>query len=170
MRLWVIVALCGFMLQVCAQEKEKALMTKMADQKNISLLDDLKQPHLLEGYSQLTPEEKKAFFSTLAVYNSHLLKKQRAQMKESATKSFCEGVTPIDFYETQYTEQNRETGLKLLKEGKIGCIVLAGGQGTRLGFPGPKGCVPITPIKKKSLFQLVAEKCKAASKLAEKPL
>jgi UDP-N-acetylglucosamine/UDP-N-acetylgalactosamine diphosphorylase len=35
---------------------------------------------------------------------------------------------------------------------------VAGGQGTRLGFNGPKGCYPITPVEEKSLFQLFAEK------------
>ena len=42
-------------------------------------------------------------------------------------------------------------------------LVLAGGMGTRLGFLGPKGCFPITPVRKKTLFQLLAEKTKAAS-------
>lgn len=37
-----------------------------------------------------------------------------------------------------------------------------GGQGTRLGFSGPKGAYPVTAIKKKSLFQRVCEKVLAA--------
>jgi len=52
-------------------------------------------------------------------------------------------------------------GEKALREGKVGLCLVAGGQGSRLGFDGPKGCFPITPIKNKSLFQLHAEKIKA---------
>jgi UDP-N-acetylglucosamine/UDP-N-acetylgalactosamine diphosphorylase len=39
---------------------------------------------------------------------------------------------------------------------------VAGGQGTRLGWDGPKGCFPISPIRKASLFQIFAEKILAA--------
>ncbi len=39
---------------------------------------------------------------------------------------------------------------------------MAGGQGTRLGWEGPKGCFPISPIRKASLFQIFAEKILAA--------
>jgi UDP-N-acetylglucosamine/UDP-N-acetylgalactosamine diphosphorylase len=35
--------------------------------------------------------------------------------------------------------------------------MVAGGQGTRLGFDGPKGCYLISPVKGKSLFQLFYE-------------
>lgn len=45
--------------------------------------------------------------------------------------------------------------------GKVGCIVLAGGQGTRLGVKGPKGAVPVTPISHKSLFEVLSEKVRA---------
>lgn len=49
---------------------------------------------------------------------------------------------------------------------KMGCLLVAGGQGTRLKFDGPKGMFPVSVIKNKSLFQLVAEKTLAASKKA----
>ncbi len=44
----------------------------------------------------------------------------------------------------------------------MGCLILAGGQGTRLGFNGPKGTIPVTPLTGKSLFQLFCERAKAA--------
>lgn len=59
-----------------------------------------------------------------------------------------------------------DLGWKLLGEGKMATIVLAGGMGTRLGFPHPKGLFPVSPVKHKSLFQLLAEKTVAASKKA----
>ena len=37
-------------------------------------------------------------------------------------------------------------------------MIVAGGQGTRLGFDGPKGCYPIGPVTDRSLFQIHAEK------------
>jgi UDP-N-acetylglucosamine pyrophosphorylase len=48
-------------------------------------------------------------------------------------------------------------GENLLQGGKVAALTVAGGQGTRLGFNAPKGTYPITPVKKKSLFQYFAE-------------
>ena len=52
-------------------------------------------------------------------------------------------------------------GEEALRSGRVAALVVAGGQGTRLGFDKPKGMLPITPIRKKSLFQVFAEKIKA---------
>ena len=48
-------------------------------------------------------------------------------------------------------------GEELLRQGKVGAFLVAGGQGTRLGYDGPKGEYPVTPIKQKPLFQVFAE-------------
>jgi UDP-N-acetylglucosamine/UDP-N-acetylgalactosamine diphosphorylase len=52
----------------------------------------------------------------------------------------------------------------LLKQGKVAGFVVAGGQGTRLGFDGPKGNYPISPIQKKTLFTIFGQSITAASK------
>ena len=39
-----------------------------------------------------------------------------------------------------------EAGTELLRSGKVGFVLVAGGQGTRLGFPHPKGMYPIGPV------------------------
>ena len=49
-------------------------------------------------------------------------------------------------------------GEEAFRRGEVAFLVVAGGQGTRLGFDQPKGMFPIGPISKKSLFQLHAEK------------
>ena len=49
-------------------------------------------------------------------------------------------------------------GRELLRSGKVAALVVAGGQGSRLGIDAPKGVVGVTPVKGKSLFGLFAEK------------
>ncbi len=56
-------------------------------------------------------------------------------------------------------------GDRLLREGRLGLVTVAGGQGTRLGYPGPKGCFPIGPWGR-TLFDYHAEAVAAASERA----
>ena len=51
----------------------------------------------------------------------------------------------------------RDQGVELIRAGKMAAFTVAGGQGTRLGWNGPKGVFPATPITGKPLFQCFAE-------------
>lgn len=66
-------------------------------------------------------------------------------------------------------EAAEEEGRALLRAGKVACVTVAGGQGTRLGFPGPKGCYPIGPGNR-TLFDLHAAGVAAAAKIAGRPI
>lgn len=57
----------------------------------------------------------------------------------------------------------RKVGKSSIANGEIGVLTVAGGQGTRLGWSGPKGTFPATPVTGKSLFQLIAEQILFAS-------
>ena len=58
-------------------------------------------------------------------------------------------------------------GENLIKAGKIAAFTVAGGQGTRLGYDGPKGTLPVSPIKNKPLFQLFAEQIRGVAEKYE---
>jgi len=51
-----------------------------------------------------------------------------------------------------------ECGEALLAEGRVAVLVVAGGQGSRLGFRGPKGAFPIGPVSRRSLLELLVQK------------
>ncbi len=71
---------------------------------------------------------------------------------------------PVDSKQTRKYADAIQLGKKLISDGKVAAFVVAGGQGTRLGFDGPKGNYPISPVKKKTLFRIFAETIAAVSK------
>ncbi|MEZ6058943.1 MAG: UDPGP type 1 family protein [Planctomycetaceae bacterium] len=52
-------------------------------------------------------------------------------------------------------------GERLLADGSVAVITVAGGQGSRLGFEHPKGMFPIGPVSDRTLFQIFAEQIRA---------
>ena len=63
-----------------------------------------------------------------------------------------------------------ELGAAMLTAGEVAVVVVAGGQGTRLGFDGPKGTYPIGPVSAASLFQLHCEKVLALGRRHGRPI
>jgi UDP-N-acetylglucosamine/UDP-N-acetylgalactosamine diphosphorylase len=66
--------------------------------------------------------------------------------------------------------QAKVAGEAALRAGRVAAFTVAGGQGTRLGWDGPKGTFPVTPVKQKPLFQVFAEKLRAAGARYGRPL
>src|SRR5262249_40177319 len=65
------------------------------------------------------------------------------------------------------TEQAATRGREALEAGHVGVILVAGGQGTRLGLNHPKGMFSIGPVSGASLFQILVEKIVARSRAAD---
>jgi UDP-N-acetylglucosamine/UDP-N-acetylgalactosamine diphosphorylase len=63
--------------------------------------------------------------------------------------------------ERERERRAREVGEQMLREGRVAAVLLAGGQGTRLGFDGPKGDYPFAPLSGRTLFAHHAAKIAA---------
>ena len=142
----------------------------MADEV-LTLLKKHHQLHLLEHHDRLSPEKKTEFLRGLGSLDLHLV--------FELYKTFCGGKPAVEASEraqpakvitlpkTQeekaLREEARALGESLLRKNEIAVLIVAGGQGSRLGYPGPKGMFPISPIMKKPFFQLFAETIRALS-------
>ncbi|MBI5533318.1 MAG: UTP--glucose-1-phosphate uridylyltransferase [Deltaproteobacteria bacterium] len=66
--------------------------------------------------------------------------------------------------------QAADAGDAMLARGEVAALTLAGGQGTRLGFDGPKGAYPIGPVSGHSFFQLYAASLRRVGNRFGKPV
>ncbi|MFA6915562.1 MAG: UTP--glucose-1-phosphate uridylyltransferase [Parachlamydiales bacterium] len=70
-------------------------------------------------------------------------------------------IKPLKQYDYVQNLSLAQEGAELLKQGKAGCLIVAGGQGTRLGYNGPKGCFEISSGV--TLFSMLSKKIHRSS-------
>ena len=149
----------------------------MVAQKNLEeikkLLEKHRQSHLLAFWGQLNTGQRQNLLTQIQQLDWPQIDGWAADIvKKTAPAQINAGFAPAPFYSStpvnprqkrRYTRAI-ELGKDLISAGKVAAFVVAGGEGTRLGFDGPKGNFPISPIKNKTFFQIFAETIAAASK------
>ena len=65
---------------------------------------------------------------------------------------------------TRRAVEARAAGEALLRAGKVGYVLVAGGQASRLGFDAPKGAFPVGPVSGRTLFDFHARRLRAAAR------
>jgi len=119
------------------------------------------QEHLLKFYPSLTEASKRKLLDQIEELNYDALRELFHHTKQPSVS--IDGISPIEAYDSEdYSEEERkqltEIGWDRLRQGKVAALVVAGGQGSRLGHEGPKGTYNIGLPSGKSLFQLQAER------------
>jgi len=129
---------------------------------------DYKQEHLFAYWKVLNPFEKKSFLEELKEVSFVDLKKNYDLFKQR--KKSLPSFSPPPFIplpqtklEKKNQEKARAKGLDYLSQKKVAAFMVAGGQGTRLGFSGPKGLFPINSKTGETLFHLHSKKILNAS-------
>ena len=119
------------------------------------------QSHLLQGVEQLAVAERDAYLQRLADIDW-------AEMKHhsSPPPSGTVGKSRvIDLAERAKRKAEFERiGEAAYRAGQVAVLMVAGGQGTRLGSSAPKGCFSVAPHSAKSIYQLQAEKVLSLSR------
>jgi UDP-N-acetylglucosamine/UDP-N-acetylgalactosamine diphosphorylase len=124
------------------------------------------QEHLLAFYDELSVLEKNNLLDQIKkidfdfisnIIPETVLKKETPAKFENIEQVSFLSAKPENDKQKLYYQKAKDTGAKLLHDGRVAALTVAGGQGSRLGFNGPKGSLAVTPVKKKSLFQYFAE-------------
>ena len=133
------------------------------------VLADHGQSHLLTFYDDLDPDGRARLLDQIESINwdqidrlieSHVHHKPAFELPEDLQPAPYYPIEPDDQLRAKY-QQATEEGERLVRDGKVACFVVAGGSGTRLGWDGPKGTFPATPVEAKPLFQVFAEGIRA---------
>lgn len=121
------------------------------------------QGHVFDGVDALGTDARGAFLAELAAVDLDLVTRQRAIL-ESSDEGAAPRLEPPDMWSGAggAEEEARARGAELLRAGRVGFVLVAGGQGSRLGFDGPKGAFEIGPVTAKTLFEWHAARIIAA--------
>jgi len=119
----------------------------------MKIYEDEKQSYIKAALSKGTPEEQEQLKAKLDAIDWSILD-NLAHLENSQERGVF---APLDAVEVSEIEARkaefREVGLKAIRECKVGAVLLAGGQGTRLGMDKPKGTLNIGLTKELYLFE-----------------
>lgn len=128
------------------------------------------QEHVFDFWDELSEGERRQLLDQLASIDFQLLGRLGKLIDvEPPPPAGAQGI-PTELVTGERRAALEARGWEALRAGKVACLVVAGGQGTRLGWDHPKGTFPASPVLEKSLFQLFAEQVLAISRRAGAPL
>lgn len=117
----------------------------------LALLKKHSQQQLLAYYDELDDSGKKSLLNQIASIDFSAL-----QCLEKGGAPIGE-LAPADALGLDQIEKDRDkflsAGLQAIREGKVAAVLLAGGQGTRLGSSAPKGTYNIGLTRRLSIFE-----------------
>jgi UDP-N-acetylglucosamine/UDP-N-acetylgalactosamine diphosphorylase len=140
-------------------------------------LSSIGQEQVLRFYGELDSAGQRRLLGQLEALDlDYIAELAEQQVRQKAVLPLPKDIQPIvplprmpqTADQKKMYAQAEARGNELLKAGKVGAFLVAGGQGTRLGYDGPKGEYPVTPIKNKPLFQVFAETLMARGRDAGK--
>lgn len=135
-------------------------------------LEAIGQEHLLRFVDELDDTQRTALLAQIAGLDLERLPALiEMYVKNKPDFSVSGQLAPAPLYNadgsimgggTWDASEARAQGEALIRAGKVACFTVAGGQGSRLGFDGPKGKYPGGAVTGNPLFQIFAESVLAA--------
>ncbi|TWT79346.1 putative uridylyltransferase [Planctomycetes bacterium CA13] len=128
-------------------------------------LAEFSQSHVLQFWDQLSEVERESLVGQLEEIDFAQLSTLIADEDEkpdfaaiAATAQAPPAVLADGSGASWTVDEATTRGEAALRAGEVGAILVAGGQGTRLGFDRPKGMFPVGPVSNRTLFQVFADR------------
>ncbi|MCI0700518.1 MAG: UTP--glucose-1-phosphate uridylyltransferase, partial [Planctomycetia bacterium] len=121
------------------------------------------QEHILRAWDSLEPSARAELAKQLSAFDFAELESLRKQAHQPP-EPLPEGIEPIPITPPAFTKEERARGEEALSRGEVAALLVAGGQGTRLGSLVPKGMFPAGPVSESPLYEIHAHKVLATSK------
>ncbi|MBE6852825.1 MAG: UDPGP type 1 family protein [Ruminococcus sp.] len=117
-------------------------------------LSILNQSHLLRYIKELSAAEQEQLISQIETLDFSVLHETGADEK----RGHIEPISALTLDEiNKNREHYRKTGIEAIRNGKVGAVLLAGGQGSRLGFDKPKGMFNIGVNRELYIFECLIQ-------------
>ena len=128
-------------------------------------LEECGQQHVLAYWSKLSKKERAALLEQIATIDADSVKRCRAALKAGvqAADNAAGKAPKVAVLTGKSREKAVAIGERELRAGRVAALLVAGGQGSRLGYDGPKGCYSIGPVTGAPLFYFHARKILARS-------
>jgi UDP-N-acetylglucosamine/UDP-N-acetylgalactosamine diphosphorylase len=133
-------------------------------------LQQFGQEHVLSNWDRLTDDERRGLLDQLRGLDLARLQALYANRDHSFQVPSAEQIKPVPVIPAAEDGDARRRGEEALRVGEVAVLLVAGGQGSRLGFDHPKGMFAVGPVSNKTLFQIHAEKVLALRRRHGKPL
>lgn len=124
------------------------------------------QEHLVDFYHELDEHEQQALLKQIDQLDLSSIPSMTAKGEQTNTSITALPSQSALELADQEKAQLYNRGVSLLSEEKVAVVLLAGGQGTRLGHVGPKGTVTMDDTPETSLFALQAKQIQAQQREA----
>ena len=131
------------------------------------------QEHVLEYWKGLSKAERSALLAQVAAIDPKSVKACAAALRGGAAAAVdtSRGLAPkVAELKGAALARAVAAGERELKAGRVAVLLVAGGQGSRLGYDGPKGCYSIGPVTGAPLFHFHARKILARSRRYGRPI
>jgi UDP-N-acetylglucosamine/UDP-N-acetylgalactosamine diphosphorylase len=135
------------------------------------------QGHVFQHWDRLTAAERDGLVDQCMGLDLEALLRGRSVALEAHASEAAPQLEPVEAEllperggDPARREAARVRGEALLRDGRVGVMVVAGGQATRLGHPGPKGLFPLGPISHRTLFGQQAQKLRRLRERWGRPL
>ena len=130
------------------------------------------QEHVLAWWDHLNDDERRALQEQVRALDLPALRQLHERRDHAYDVPLPERIAPVPVvaHNAPDSAAALRRGEEALRAGEVAVLLVAGGQGSRLGFEHPKGMYEVGPVSKKSLFQMHAEKVLATRRRYGRPV